>query len=175
MKSLEEFIKEQMNNESKITFKNLRIPYSCPANLYIEAPETYSESDLMIYIDDKFLKQLPGSEENAEKFFGQQAKNIQDVYFEYDSVDVAMGSNQKADITWDESYDESIDEDSKTQIYQFKNLRYVIEFSEFDIEASDDKEAKELLDTIINSTVSNNENKYDITISINPDDITFEI
>lgn len=175
MKSLEEFIKEQMNNESKIIFKNLRIPYSCPANLYIEAPETYSESDLMIYIDDKFLKQLPGSEENAEKFFGQQSKNIQDVYFEYDSVDVAMGSNQKADITWDASYDEDINEDSKTQIYQFKNLRYVIEFSEFDIEASDDKEAKEVLDTIINSTVSNNENKYDITISINPDDITFEI
>lgn len=177
MKSLKEFLLEELNKDSKtneVTFKNLRVKYDCPENLYIEAPESYSESDIQIYLDDKFLKQLPGSEENAEKFFGNQEKNIQDVYFEYDSIDVAMGKNQKADIEWDPTYDDE-NEDAKLQIYQIKNLKYVIEFSEFTVEAEDEHQAKETLDTIFNSTVSNNENKYDITISLNVDNMEFEI
>lgn len=181
MKSILQLFREQLNAEAEasektneVVFRNLRVTYNCPAQYYIEAPESYGESDLQIYIDDKFLMQLPASEENREKFFGSQADKIEDAHFEYDSIDIAMGKNQKADLPWDASYDDNEDK-GELQIYMIKNLKYVIEFESFSVEAEDEKEAKEILDTIFNSTESNNENNYDITISLNTDDIEFEI
>ena len=41
-----------------------------PDEIILQAPETYSESDLQIYMDDLWLDELPSGDDYAKKFFG---------------------------------------------------------------------------------------------------------
>lgn len=177
MKSLKEYITESLLKEDSegFTVHNLIVKYDCPADLYIQVPANYTESDIQIYMDDTLLTALPASQGLAEKFFGKNNKNIIDVYFEYDAIDIALGKEQKVDVLWDERYDNSVTDKNELSTYQIKNLKYIVEFEkfEFDNKINEDN-VQETIETLFNTTVSNNVNKYPIEISLNNANIEYD-
>lgn len=177
MKALKQFIKESLIKEENEEFSihNVVVRYDCPSNLFIQIPSKYSESDMQIYLDDELLDKLPGSMQLAKNFFGKNSDNITDTYFEYDSIAQAMGKDQKADLVWDEKYDNSINDSSELIIYQISNLKYIIEFEKFSFDSTiDDTNVRETLENLLQTTVSNYINKYPIEISLNNSNITFD-
>lgn len=177
MKALKQFIKESLIKEENEEFSihNVVVRYDCPSNLFIQIPSKYSESDMQIYLDDELLDKLPGSMQLAKNFFGKNSDNITDTYFEYDSIAQAMGKDQKADLIWDEKYDNSINDSSELIIYQISNLKYTIEFEKFSFDNTiDDTNVRETLENLLQTTVSNYINKYPIEISLNNSNITFD-
>ena len=177
MKALTQFIKESLIKEENEEFSinNVVVRYDCPSNYFIQIPSKYSESDMQIYLDDELLNKLPASKEFARKFFGKNADNIIDAYFEYDSIAEALGKDQKADLVWDEKYDNSINDSSELTIYQISNLKYTIEFEKFSFDNTiDDTNVRTTLETLLQTTVSNSINKYPIEISLNNSNITFD-
>lgn len=177
MKTLKQFIKESLIKEENEEFSidNLAVRYDCPSSLFIQIPSKYSESDMQIYLDDELLDKLPGSSQLAKKFFGKNSENIIDAYFEYDSISQAMGKEQKADLVWDEKYDNNIKDSSELTIYQISNLKYIIEFEKFSFDNTiDDTNVRETIENLLQTTVSNSINKYPIEISLNNSNITFD-
>ena len=76
MKSLNQFILEKFET---YRVKNLEVPFNVNSdNNYIifKVPEVYSEDDFQIYLQDMYLKDLPGSEDNAQDFFSNNSENI---------------------------------------------------------------------------------------------------
>ena len=76
MKSFRQYILEEFN-EYKIT--DLIVKYICmPNHEYIKfhVPESYSEDNFLIYIQDKYLNDLPASNNTMEKYFGKNYKYI---------------------------------------------------------------------------------------------------
>ena len=60
MKSLKQFIKEEYE-ANKV--ENLKLVFNVkPEEFYLNAPETYSESDIQLYMDDLWLNDLPSNE-----------------------------------------------------------------------------------------------------------------
>ena len=67
MKSFKQYILEEFN-EYKLT--DLTVKYICmPNQEYIKfhIPESYSEDNFLIYIQDKYLNDLPASNNTMEK------------------------------------------------------------------------------------------------------------
>lgn len=180
MKTLEQFIKESLIKEEndytkEYSIKNVVVRYDCPANFFVQVPSSYSESDIQIYLDDILLNKLPGSMELAKNFFGKNSENIIDAYFEYDYITPAMGKDQKADLVWDEKYDSNVKDTSELTIYQISNLKYTIEFEKFLFSnTTDNTNIREILENLLQTTVSNYINKYPIEISLNNSNITFD-
>ena len=177
MKTLKQFIKESLIKEENEEFSinNVVVRYDCPSSLFIQIPSKYSESDMQMYLDDELLEKLPGSSQLAKKFFGKNNENIIDAYFEYDSISQAMSKEQKADLVWDEKYDNSVKDSSELTIYQISNLKYIIEFEKFSFNNTiDDTKVRETLENLLQTTVSNSINKYPIEISLNNSNITFD-
>ena len=177
MKTLKQFIKESIIKEENEEFsiKNVVVRYDCPSSFFIQIPSKYSESDMQIYLDDKLLNKLPGSSQFAKNFFGKNAQNIIDAYFEYDSISEAMGKDQKADLIWDEKYDNSINDSSELTIYQISNLKYTIEFEKFSFNNTiNNTNVRKTFENLLQTTVSNYVNKYPIEISLNNSNITFD-
>ena len=78
MRSLQQFILEKYND---YRVKNLEVPYIVnPKNDYIifKIPEIWSEDDFLIYLQDRYLNDMPGGEDYAEDFFGKNTDNIFD-------------------------------------------------------------------------------------------------
>ena len=177
MKTLKQFIKESLIKEENEEFSinNVVVTYDCPSSFFIQIPSKYSESDMQIYLDDKLLNKLPGSPQFAKNFFGKNAQNIIDAYFEYDSISEAMGKDQKADLIWDEKYDNSINDSSELTIYQISNLKYTIEFEKFSFNNTiNNTTVRKTFENLLQTTVSNYVNKYPIEISLNNSNITFD-
>lgn len=173
MKSLQQFINEayEMFRLNSVTVKyNVK-----PENFIIQAPETYQESDVQQYIDDKLLIDLPSGADHSEQFFGKNCDNIADVYFEYDGFEHIEKSHENGvniDLEWDSKYNTS-NEDEKLDLFELKNLKYVIVFDRFDILNGNDDNIKKVLEEIFNATVSNNDNKYPIEITLDPKNIEY--
>ena len=167
MKPLKQFIVEQLE---PTILKNMKVTYDCTKEyLTISVPEQYSENDMQIYIQDRFLKYLPSDGQYSERFFGKNAANIDDAYFEYDSfsktgIDSYSGP---IDIEWDSQYDES-KKDAKLAVFKISRLTYTILFNEFEIMSNNDgKDANALVDKIMKATESSDLNKYPIGIRYN--------
>lgn len=172
MKSLYNYILEALeNNITELT--NMKVIFDCPSKYYIEVPVKYSESDIQVYMDDVLLKDMPSETERAKKLFMDNAENISDVHFEYDSIDEAVGNNQTADLTWNETYDNNANGDDR-HIMQVNNLKYIIEFEKFILKDIDKDKITETVNTLFNSCVSNTEHEWNITISLNVQNITFD-
>lgn len=170
MKDLVKFIKESVNvyRLNKVIAEYL----VQPEELIFQAPETYSESDIQIYIEDKYLNEMPSYTEYADKFFGANADNIIDVHFEYDSfshVDV----EPKDYIEWDSKYDSKISKDAKLEYFKLSNIKYIIEFDRFDMENVTDDDVKDKLIDIFKTSESNDANKWPLEIIFNEDTLEF--
>jgi hypothetical protein len=53
-----------------------------PEDYIVQAPNTYTEDNITLFMADKLFNNVPSSADNADKFFGKNAENIFDVYFE---------------------------------------------------------------------------------------------
>lgn len=159
MKSLIEFI-----NESEIKkIRNLKVSYKALKPVVICVPSSYSESDMQIYLDDKCLDLMPGSSDSSKKVLGENIKEINDAYFLYDKLEESDKTTEDVDLEWDPKYDSTYD--GSTYIYfTLKNLKYIIEFSEFDINDIDNTE--ESLKKIFESFNSSTINKYPFVIEL---------
>ncbi len=172
MKSLQQFIIEAVDiyrlTEVIATY------FVQPDELIIQAPETYSESDIQIYLDDKWLNELPSSDTKSHKLFGVNSKSISDAHFEYDTFE-HFDIEPKDYIEWDSKYDtsKSNNDDIKLEYFRIKNLKYIITFNLFDLTGVDDDTVEEKLKDIFKAAESNNYNKYPIEIKFDEDSLEY--
>ena len=79
MIDIKTFIKEALNNITKV--KHLVVTYKVvPDVVTIALPSNYSESDMQIYLDDKCLDELPGSNDQSKKVLGNNIKQIRKIF-----------------------------------------------------------------------------------------------
>lgn len=173
MKSLQQFINEayEMFRLNSVTVKyNVK-----PENFIIQAPETYQESDVQQYIDDKLLIDLPSGADYSEQFFGKNCDNIADVYFEYDGFEHNDETNRKEpNLEWDSHYDKNINnQDVELENFKLIRLKLVVKFDRFDIQYGSDDNAPKVLEEVFMATVSNDENKYSLELTLDPENIEY--
>jgi hypothetical protein len=145
-----------------------------PHDFYVEAPETYQESDVTMYLQDYVISKLPSGPDKASMFFGSNADNMYDVYFEYDSFHrIGSSDTHDASLKWDSRYDVKKSDDEKLDLFKLTGLKYVIKFDRFDILNGSDDTVRETLETIFDATVSNDSNEYPITITLNHENIEY--
>lgn len=150
---------------------NVKVIYDCPKDLYIQVPNSFSEDNIQLYLDDRFLIDMPSGVNYVDEFFGTNADNIADVYFEYESCKEI--ENKKPDIEFDSKYNNDESEDDNLIVYHITNLKYVIIFDRFDILNGNDDNVKDTLDSIFNRTVSNNINEYPFEITLDTKNIEY--
>ncbi len=174
MKSLKQFVKE-INEAVEIYRLSSVIAkfFVQPDEIMFQAPETYSESDIQIYIDDKWLNELPTADKYAKKFFGVNKDSIIDAHFEYDSFE-HLSVEPKEYIEWDVKYDsKNVKDDVKLEYFKIRNLKYIIEFDTFDLTNASDDTVKDKLVEIFKAVESNNYNKYPIEITFDEDSLEY--
>lgn len=167
MKSLFDFlnhqIKEGFINEDSITkVESLKVIYNTGKKITVKVPNIFSESDMQIYIDDKLLNDMPGSDENSKKVLGENIKNINDAYFTYNHFSASSSTSNGVDLDWDENYGADGNFDGFVY-YTLDDLTYHIDFSSFNLSNVEDN-VQEYLEKIFKSLESNNTNKYPIKI-----------
>lgn len=175
MKPLTKFILEKFE---KNTLKNLKVVYDVqPESITLEVPENYSESQMQIYLGDRFYESLPAAQDNVRRLFGKNAEYIDDAYFEYESIthdtDTYNKDDFEADIEWDSQYDKNA-EGKKMNIFTVKNMKYVILFSDFEIYCETDDDIVGTIEKIFKATDSDKVNDYPIKIIYNPDETKYE-
>ena len=173
MKTIVQYIKEASVTQYRLN--SVIAPYDVePQEIVLQAPETFQESDVQQYINDRWLNALPSSQDYAEKFFGKNNDNIIDARFEYDTFE-HIDLEPKEYIEWDSKYDvKKSNDDIKLDYFRIKNLRYIIEFDRFDMIDVDDDTVEEKLIDIFSAAESNNENdQYPIEIIFDADNLKF--
>ena len=181
MKSLKEYINNISLNEDyeTIHLNEVTAKYDVePDELYIQAPDTFQESDIQQYLDDRFLVNLPSGVDYADEFFRNNAGNIYDAYFEYRSF-MHMHSGYKPSgkyIEWDDKYAQNTTSETKLDYFRINGLKYIISFDRFDILDNDDSDEniQNTLNLIFKTTESNETNKYPLTIKIKEDNIKYK-
>ena len=164
MKSLKSFLNESLD---ATTIKNVKIVYKAKKDrLSFTVPETYSENDFQIYLQDRFGDEMPSGEDFRDRFFGKNAQNIDDAYFEYSTFTKTSQDSYKnsIDIEWDSQYDEN-KKDSKMSVIEIRNLIFTILFDEFELMSSNNgDDADFLIEKICKASESSDLNKYPIDI-----------
>lgn len=171
MRSLQQFIKEAVEiyrlREVVATY------FVQPNEIMLQAPETYNESDIQIYLDDKWLSDLPSSDDHSEDFFGVNKDSISDVHFEYDGFE-HLENKPSTFIEWDSKYDsKTSNEDIKLEYFKIKNLKYIITFDRFDMTNTNDDNVKEKLIDIFKAAESNDANEFAIEIKFDENSLKY--
>ena len=186
MKSLNKYLSELIIQEAgtdSVNVTDLEIKYMAPTDIYVEVPKSYSESDLQIYLDDKFLNSLPGGKDtNPDKQFGKaNADNISDAHFEYarimpvSSVDDGIRNDEGVYFPWDTSYDKTLGTDVELRTMNIKNLIYILLFNKFELKFVTEETFSDKLNEIIAASINElkNGNKLPFDITYNPSDVSF--
>lgn len=179
MKDIKTYILEKLVNEEYEEYRvnDVTVIYKAvkdPINL--QAPSEYNESNIQQYITDLWLDKLPGGGDNSVKFFGENADNIYDVYFEYDNFEHIVDTNNIDYIEFD-SHASSVDitDDTKLDIFKLHHFKYIIKFEKFDLKDSDDRHIKETLSQIFKAAESNSQNKYPIELKYNESELKYTL
>lgn len=174
MKSLLQYITEELKTY-RVT--NLEVPFICmPDQEYIKfhVPETYSEDDFQIYLQDMYLNDLPASDDKMEEFFGKNANNIYDVLFEYETYEKGVEGGDC--VEWDNNLDNKHNPDNKNEefIYiQIKGLKYIIKFDKFDMKIEYESEVKSTLEQIFTNCETNVNNKWPLELKLDMKNIKY--
>lgn len=143
----------------------------------IEVPEDYTDDDINQYISDLLLESMPSDDNLAKEYFGANADNIIDARFEFEKKeDVKDGLH--CTFEFDKSSDDNYKgEQDNLKKYALENLRFIVDWSEFDVvNTSDDGLLYDLWD-IFKRTKSSNIVKYmddKIKLEIEEKDIVFD-
>lgn len=175
MKSLQKFILEEFET---FRVKQLEVPYNVEYNdndyIIFKVPATYSEDDFQIYIQDLYLKDLPGSEDHTEDFFGKNASNIYDVLFEYEKYEKSEESDSDNYIDFDENYDSKVDKDGDFAYVKLTNLKYIIKFDEFDLKEESFDDIKDGIIKIFKRCETSEENEWPLDIILDEENIKYK-
>ena len=174
MKSLVQFINEEYN---KKIVQNVKVIFDVePEEFYINAPTTYSESDIQIYLGDVLLKELPSENRKYQNLLGKNIKNINDAYFEYEKFEHIQDSDiEDFNLDWDKYYDEKVKEED-LDVFKIIKLKYIILFDEFELldnNLTDEDDIRKTLNEIFHKLDSSNINKYPIEIKYNEESLEF--
>ena len=171
MKTIAEIIKEELSDSTKL--EKLVVKWDGPDELFIQVPESYGESDTQIYLDDTLLKKFPV--ETSEESMGKNFKEITDEYFEYESMEATQGTSQKADIEWDDHYDQSVN-GTNMIVVRVRGIKYCVTFDKFTIEKKfdNDDEIREFLFDFFNGLGTDTEDKQPFEIVLNKENITWK-
>lgn len=167
MKTLVNYILESSDN-NKLRLNSVIVTYDCkPAEFKIECPETYQEADVIQYMNDKLLNELPSSQNYADEFFGKNADNIYDAYFDYDDFERSTDVDDDVDLDWDSHYAvKNHGDDDTLNTFTITNLKYVIKFDRFDLVDVDKDDIENTIKDIFKATESNDINEYPINIKL---------
>ena len=89
-----------------------------------------------------------------------------------EKMEAANGTSQKADIEWDDHYDQSMN-GLNMEVMKISGLKYVIVFDKFELEDIEDDEIKNTVYNLFNGLI---EDKDDIPFDLvlNEDNITWK-
>jgi hypothetical protein len=165
MKNITKYLKEEL--ESKV-LKNVKVVFDIPQNPFtLTAPNTYSESDIQIYLGDALYKELPAENDECKKLLGKNVENINDAYFEYSKFEHSDDDyeDEQINLKWDPYYDDKAPKE--INMYKLSDFKYIILFDEFEIRENSD-DYKYVLNSIFQKFDSSSINEYPITIKFNP-------
>lgn len=172
MKSFRQYILEEFN-EYKIT--DLTVKYICmPNQEYIKfhVPESYSEDNFLIYIQDKYLNDLPASNNTMEKYFGKNYKYIYDVLFEYDRYEKGVPSGTC--VEWDSNIDNTHNPENEPFTYvNVRGLKYVIKFDEFILNSESSDNIMDSLLKIFKTQIESGNDKFPLKLKLDDKNITY--
>ena len=175
MKSLLKFILEEFET---FKVKQLEVTYNVKYNdndyIIFKVPEIYSEDDFQIYIQDLYLKELPGSEDYTEDFFGKNASNIYDVLFEYDKYEKSDEFKDEDFVDYDTNYDNKVNDDTEFTYVRLENLRYIIKFDEFELKEESLENIKEGIIKIFKRCNTSEENDWPLDIELDEENINYK-
>ena len=143
----------------------------------IEVPEDYTDDDINQYISDLLLESMPSDDDLAKEYFGANADNIIDARFEFEKKEDAK-DGLHCTFGFDKSLDDNFKgEQDDLKKYALENLRFIVDWSEFDVtNTSDDGLLYDLWD-IFKRTRSSNIVKYmddKIKLEIEEKDMVFD-
>lgn len=146
----------------------------------IEVPEDYTDDDINQYISDLLLESMPSDDDLAKGYFGANADNIIDARFEFEKKEDAkdgLHCTFDFDKSLDDNYNNYKGEQDNLKKYALENLRFIVDWSEFDVtNTSDDGLLYDLWD-IFKRTRSSNIVKYmdnKIKLEIEEKDMVFD-
>ena len=193
MKQLVEYIKESLATNSPFALNEdrdqtirlndfeaiwkVKDPENQKGIFVIEVPEDYTDDDINQYISDLLLESMPSDDNLAKKYFGANADNIIDARFEFEKKEDAK-DGLHCTFGFDKSLDDNFKgEQDNLKKYALENLRFIVDWSEFDVtNTSDDGLLYDLWD-IFKRTRSSNIVKYmddKIKLEIEEKDMVFD-
>lgn len=163
MKSLIQFIKESYEDKQ---ISNLFVYYDINngKDVFVNAPETYSEDDLTLYLGDRWFKEFPGQTEQTRRIMGNNADKIIDMHFEYSSFKHIDKTNNKVNVDWNNEYDTKNSDNSNLNTFVLSNLKFVIQFETFNIKVEKEENIDNDLLYILKTTESSSLNQYPIDV-----------
>lgn len=171
------------DNDQDIRLNNFEVswkvkdPQNKGGTFILELPEEYQDEEINQYLIDMFGESMPSNDTLAKKYFGNNANNIIDARFEFEEKKEA-----KEGLHCTFEFDESIDDKYKGDTdhlkkYELTNLRYIIDWGEFDvINTSNDGLMYDLWNIFLR-TRSTSYNKYmddKIKLDLEEKDIVFD-
>ena len=193
MKQLVEYIKESLATNSPFALNEdrdqtirlndfeaiwkVKDPENQKGIFVIEVPEDYTDDDINQYISDLLLESMPSDDDLAKEYFGANADNIIDARFEFEKKEDAK-DGLHCTFGFDKSLDDNFKgEQDNLKKYALENLRFIVDWSEFDVtNTSDDGLLYDLWD-IFKRTRSSNIVKYmddKIKLEIEEKDMVFD-
>lgn len=143
----------------------------------IEVPEDYTDDDINQYISDLLLESMPTDDDLAKGYFGANADNIIDARFEFEKKEDAK-DGLHCTFSFDKSLDDNFKgEQDNLKKYALENLRFIVDWSEFDITNTSDDGLLYDLWNIFKRTRSSNIVKYmddKIKLEIEEKDMVFD-
>ena len=163
-------------NDFEVIWK-VKDPENIKGIFVIEVPEDYTDDDINQYISDLLLESMPSDDNLAKKYFGANADNIIDARFEFEKKEDAK-DGLHCTFGFDKSLDDNFKgEQDNLKKYALENLRFIVDWSEFDVtNTSDDGLLYDLWD-IFKRTRSSNIVKYmddKIKLEIEEKDMVFD-
>lgn len=194
MKQLVEYMKESLATNSPFALNEdrdqtirlndfeaswkVKDPENRKGIFVIEVPEDYSDDDINQYISDLLLESMPSDNNLAKEYFGSNMDNIIDARFEFEKKEDAKDGLHCTFNFFDKSLDDNYKGEQDNLVkYALENLRFIVDWSEFDVvNTSDDGLMYDLWD-IFKRTRSSNIVKYmddKIKLEIEEKDMVFD-
>lgn len=173
MKSIIQFISEKL-----VTYRviDLDVPYICQDDeefIRFHIPKSYSEDDFTLYLQDKYLNELPGNTDNSKNLFKKNSAKIYDALFEYDKYEK---SDETGDcVEWDDSIDSKHNPEKEDFSYvKVYGLKYILKFESFDLNVQSEEEIRDTLIDIFKAYESSSINKYPIKLTLDEENIKYK-
>ena len=192
MKQLTQYLKESLNNSPFVLTEDrdqtirlndfeaswtVKDPENHRGTFIIQIPNDYTDDDVQQYLSDLMLESMPSDEDLAKEYFGINADHIIDARFDYEKKEDAK-EGLHCTFEFDKNLDDQYKgEDNDLKKYALVNLRYIVDWDQFDVSnTSDDGLMYDLWD-VFKRTKSSANVKYmndKIKLDISEKDLVFD-